>query len=255
MGLENSFLLYGILQVMRRSRYPRPKPGQVRVLNNTSPAQTLSSLGGTKLYRAPDGNLEHYYRDVIGRGEHHFTDTALSSQVFDSTGLVTLLNDIAEGTSTQERTGRKIAMTGVTLRSYAVNGSTATSNKCCVLLVEDLRPGSSLPAVSDILESANSDALNNEAGFGRFKIHMRKTFILRGKNSAAALDAGAVPIRNFDKFKPLKNRETHYSGSTGSIGQIIKGALYLVTVGNNGAGTGAASLEGSVRIAFKDIHW
>jgi hypothetical protein len=254
MGLENSFLLYAALQVMRRrSAAGVVAPGQVRV-GSVKKNQTASSLGPAYIYRDADGTNPHfYYRDVLGRGEHHFTDTTLSSQVFDSTGLVTLLNDIAEGTSTQERVGRKIAMTGVTIRSYAVNGSTATSNKCCVLLVEDLRPGSSLPAVSDILESADAQALNNEAGFGRFKIHMRKTFILRGKNSAAALDAGAVPIRNFDKFKPLKQRETHFSGSSGTIGQIIKGALYLVTIGNNGAGTGAASLEGNVRLAFKDI--
>lgn len=218
------------------------------------PKATRESLGNFQVYRRPDGTAGAYSRDILGRGEHHFTDTTITSgQVFDTTGKVTLLNDVAEGTSTQERNGRKIAMTGLTIRCYAINGSTAGANKCAMLLVEDLRPVGSLPAVSDILESVDPQALNNEAGFGRFKIHMRKTFILRGPSSGGSKDEAAPYIRNLDKFKPLKVREVHYSGATGGIGEIIKGALYLVTVGFTPAGTAAAYMAGEVRLAFKDI--
>jgi hypothetical protein len=232
-------------------------PGSVVVAGSTKiPINTRKSMGGGMEYWDPSdpGRTSHwYYRDILGRGEHHFTDTTLSSQVYDTTGLVTLLNDIAEGTSTQERNGRKIQMTGITFRCVAENGSAALWNKCVTLLVEDLRPTGSLPAISDIVESITSDALNNEAGFGRFKIHMRKTWILRAGSGSTAANGGAPFVRSFDKYKPLKNRDVHYSGATGGIGEIIKGALYLVTYGNTPAGTGAASLSGNIRLSFKDV--
>jgi hypothetical protein len=217
------------------------------------PKATYASAGVGE--RIATGGRDYFRtRDVVGRGEHHFTDSTIA-QAYNTTGVVTLLNDVAEGTSTQERAGRKVMMTGMTIRAYAYNGTTAVYNKCVTLIVEDLRPTGSLPAVSDIVESIQSNAMNNEAGFGRFKIHMRKSWILRGQGTGgASVDDAAPWIRNFDKFKPLKNREVHYSGATGGIGEIIKGALYLVTFGNLPAGTGAATLEGNIRLAFKDIH-
>ena len=209
-------------------------------------------MGAASVYHAGGGTLT-WYRDRLGRGEHHFTDTTVSVAI-NTGGSVTLLNDIAEGTSTQERTGRKIAMSGVTFRMVAENDTAAIWNKCVIMLVEDLRPIGSLPGAGDIVESITSDALNNEAGFGRFKIHMRKTFILRGPGEGGTVDSAAPFVRSFDKFKPLKAREVHYSGASGTIGQIIKGALYLVVFGNRGAGTGDANLDGNIRVAFKDVH-
>lgn len=200
------------------------------------------------------GNQREWYsRDVVGRGEHHFVDYSISSSKFNQTGTLALINTIAEGTSTQQRVGRKIVMTGLTFRMSAENDDAAVSNDCLILLVEDMRPIGSLAAITDILESVSPEAMNNEAGFGRFKIHMRKRFNLRGNGPGGTEVAQAPYRKQFDFYKKLRNRKVHYSGATGGIGEIIQGALYLITLGDKAAGTADADLDGSIRISFKDV--
>ena len=101
-------------------------------------------------------------------------------------GLVTLLNTVAQGAAVTQRVGKKIVMKGLQCRGNLQNGSTANSNDVAFMIVYDKRPTGALPTVSDILVSASSSAMNNDANTGRFSILKRHDDILIGNLTAAA---------------------------------------------------------------------
>ena len=86
---------------------------------------------------------------------------------------VTLLNTVAQGAAVTQRVGKKIVMKGLQCRGNLQNGSTANSNDVAFMIVYDKRPTGALPTVSDILVSASSSAMNNDANTGRFSILKR----------------------------------------------------------------------------------
>lgn len=185
--------------------------------------------------------------------EKGFVDTNLAAYACDTTGSVTLLNTVAQGASVNQRVGKKIVMKGLQCRGYINNGTTASVNDIAVLIVYDKRPTGALPAVSDILVSANANSLNNDANAGRFRILKRVDDVLCGNAAAAAsyLDSMYKPM---DWWLDLKSSPVVYkAAATGAIGDIEEGALYLVTVGNTAAGTAAANLSAAFRLRFLDV--
>lgn len=184
-----------------------------------------------------------------------FVDLAVASP-FDTTGLVTLLNTVAQGTAVTQRVGKKIRMKGLQIRGFASNGSTATLNDIAWIIVYDKRPTGALPAVTDILVTANALALNNDANAGRFAILKRSDSFLLGNLSLTGAVANALvenTAEGIDCYLDLGKREVVYKAAgTGAIGDIEQGALYLVTVGSTAAGTAAASLTFNSRMRFWD---
>lgn len=180
--------------------------------------------------------------------ETGYIDVALTSYPLDTTGSVTLLNTVPQGTAVTQRVGKKIVMKGLQCRGYMQNNSTAIANDVAFMIVYDKRPTGALPAITDILVSANAAAMNNDANAGRFNILKRCDNVLLGNTNAAANYLDTMYVSN-DFWLSLGNRPvTFKAAGTGAIGDIEEGALYLVTVGNTAAGTAAAALAASFRM-------
>ena len=82
-------------------------------------------------------------------------------------------------------------MKGLQCRGNLQNGSTANSNDVAFMIVYDKRPTGALPTVSDILVSASSSAMNNDANTGRFSILKRHDDIPdRKPDCSGQLDRG-----------------------------------------------------------------
>jgi len=185
--------------------------------------------------------------------ETGFVDLAAAAYAMDTTGSVTLIATIPQGTSVNQRVGKKAVYKSVQARGNWSNNSAATNNDCAMMVVYDKRPTGALPAVTDILVSANSNAFNNDANSGRFVILKRHDDVLVGNNTAAANYTEAM-YKSQDFFLPLKGLPVCYkAGGTGAIGDIEQGALYFVTVGNSVAGTSAAVANMAFRTRFLDI--
>lgn len=186
-----------------------------------------------------------------------YVDVATAVYPLDTTGSVTLLNTVAQGAAVTQRVGKKILLKGLQARGVSFNGSTATFNDFAYLIVWDKRPTGALPAVTDILVAALPTAMNNDANAGRFSILKRVDGIMIGNQSltgAVANYATDNAALDQDWYLDLKMRETVYkSAATGAIGDIEQGALYLVTVGAQAAGTAAASLQQTFRLRFLDV--
>lgn len=185
--------------------------------------------------------------------ETGFVDVASATYGLDTTGSVTLLNTVAQGASVSQRVGKKIMLKSLQARGVMQNNATALLNDVAFLIVYDKRPTGALPSVTDILVSASAQAFNNDANSGRFNILKRCDSNLVG-NGTAAGNLTESTLRDADFFLDLKGRATVYKAAgTGAIADIEEGALYLVTVGGNAAGTSAASLVVAFRTRFLDV--
>jgi len=183
--------------------------------------------------------------------ENNYVDLARAQYQCDTTGSVTLLNTVAQGTSVNQRVGKKWVMKSLQMRGFVQNGSTAVSNWASYMIVYDKKPTGSLPAVTDILVTANSQAFNNDNNTDRFRIVRRWDNYLAGSTLAAS--AGGDTGAEADAYVKLNLPVVNKAAGTGAIADIEEGALYLVTVGNTAAGTAAASLDTGFRIRFRDM--
>lgn len=190
-------------------------------------------------------------RRGLASKETGYVDLAYANYAADTTGTVTLVATVAQGTSVNQRIGKKILLKSLQLRGYASNGSTAVTNDVAVLFVYDKRPTGSLPTVTDFLDTANSRSFNNDSNSGRFKILKRMDFLLSGTQTTTV---GYGPAKSMDFYLKLNGlQEVFKAAGTGAIGDIEEGALYMVTVGSNAAGTGAANVNVGMRVRFVDV--
>lgn len=224
---------------------------------NKAPARYASSRYNRRFgTRYGGGNPFGLQRAMSMSKELGFVDLASAGYAEDTTGSVTLLNLVAQGTAVTQRVGKKIRMKGLQIRGYNANGSTSIFNDTAWLIVYDKRPTGALPAVTDILVTANSQAMNNDANAGRFAILKRQDRVLLGNGSVTGAVANALTDSfaiSEDCYLDLGKREVVYKAAgTGAIGDIEQGALYLVTVGSTAAGTAAAALQVTFRMRFWD---
>lgn len=192
-------------------------------------------------------------RRGLASQETGYVDLVAPSLAFDTTGNINLLNTVSQGPAVTQRIGKKIRLLSLQARGFVQPGSTATINDVALLVVYDKRPTGALPAITAILDSVSSTAMNNDANSGRFKIVMRKDFTLTG-NAAAVANVDSLTIQSTDFFLDLKGVPTTFKGlGTGAIGDIDYGALYVISVGSNAAGTTAAFANMSFRLRFVDV--
>lgn len=192
-------------------------------------------------------------RLVKAQSESGFVDFAVCTCPMNTTGSIALIATIAQGTSTSERVGKKIQYKSIQIRGMATADSTTTSAAGAYLIVYDKRPTGSLPAITDILVTANSNSFNNDANSGRFRILKRVDYAFTG-NTATAGQNTAKSAYSVNEYLSLKGLKAEYmAAGTGAIGDISLGALYLVTVGNVAAGTADANLSTGARIRFNDV--
>lgn len=185
--------------------------------------------------------------------ESGYVDLAAASYACDTTGTITLLATVPQGAAVTQRVGKKIALKSIQSRGFLRSGTTTISCDTAVLMVYDKRPTGSLPAITDILVSANPQAFNNDANSGRFRILRRWDIDLVG-NIGTAGQQTDKSLYGFDEYVDLKALPCVYKAAgTGAIADIEEGALYLVTVGSEAPGTTAGVLSAGFRVRFVDV--
>lgn len=202
--------------------------------------------------RAPPKFSSKYLKRKAMSKETGFVDFAQDVFEMDTTGQISLIATVPQGASVNQRVGKKIMLKGLQCRGYASNNAAATFNDVAMLIVYDKRPTGSLPAITDILVTANSASFNNDANSGRFQILKRKDCVLTGAPSATTGTESSA--KDIDFYLNLRGLPSVFKAAgTGAIGDIEEGALYCITVGNNAAGTGAAAAALSFRTRFMDV--
>lgn len=216
--------------------------------------QTSGSFAQPNLKRQKSGQVFNkqptkYVAPRRAPAESGFVDTALAAYNFDTTGSIALLSTIPQGSSVNQRVGKKVHLRSLQCRGNVANNATATFNDCAILIVRDVRPTGALPAITDILVSATASSLNNDANSGRFQILRRLDFELIG-NATSLTEAAA---KSSDFYLALNNKLWVAKAlGTGTIADSEEGPIYIVTVGSGVAGTAAATAYLNFRLRFVD---
>jgi len=189
-----------------------------------------------------------------GGKELNFLDTPLAATVIDTTGAITLLNGMVQGTSASQRIGRKISIKSIQLRLQHGMGSTGLSTMCRVAIVLDLQSNGAAPAWLDVFDNSTSlsapHTMRNISNAGRFKVLWSHFFTLTGSN-ASGLSTDDTFI-NDEWYKRCDIPVNYNAGVAGTVGDIQTGGLFYMTLGSTAAGTAAASTTGTIRIRYAD---
>lgn len=173
----------------------------------------------------------------------------------NTTGAIILPFPIANGAGLEDRIGRAVAYRGIILRGHIIADTAAIWQKVSLHIVYDKRPTGTLPAITDILETASPNALNNIQNSSRFRTIRRYTWVLTGANSATNILDNS--IKDVEDYIDLKGKPVEYKsgGGTGDgqIGDIQMGALYFLVTGSGVAGTADATLFLESRLQFVDV--
>lgn len=183
--------------------------------------------------------------------EKNFVDLAPASYAANTTGSITLLATIPQGASQSQRIGKKVMMRSCQIRGECVADTTTATSMASLIIVYDKRPTGSLPAITDVLVSANANSMTNDVNSGRFKILRRINYSLNGNNLTAGQQTGTTGYFIDDFFK-INKRAVYKAAATGAIGDIEEGAIYGITVGNQAAGTADANFNVGYRFRYTE---
>ena len=146
---------------------------------------------------------------------------------------ISVLNDVAQGSSAITRIGRKILM-----KSILVQGSLTNSNAFGrILIVYDRQPNGALPAATDVLTSNTMMAVQNLDNRDRFIILADIFPYAQDESLAGEINGAPMCYKRYIKC----NLETVYGGNAGTIADINSGSIIMMT--NCNGGTVATSLE------------
>jgi len=180
-----------------------------------------------------------------------FVDNQLTTNA-PSAGIMNLLNGVAAGTDFTQRVGRKFTMKSIWLK-YFLNPLTTTATPAGdlvrVMVIYDTQTNGTIPAVTDVLATANVLSSINLNNRDRFKIIHDKWHSMNPSNYAVGVPTAGAPVVKFQKFFKVLNLETIFSGTAATVGSIATGAMFslLISAANN-----QSNLNLDVRFRFID---
>lgn len=163
-----------------------------------------------------------------------------------STAVFALLNGTVEGAAIYNRIGRRIKMKSVQIRGgFECGGGGTVTQTMTVMLVYDRQPNGAAPAIADLLLDYKFDGSSpsttplsglNMNNSDRFVVLRRDWYVIDpdvvstgAQQKDQLVDACSGPPRSLNWYVKLAGLEAHYKASTGAIGDLTTGALYLVT--------------------------
>lgn len=189
---------------------------------------------------------------VGGRGDAKFLDTAVAVYALNTTGSITHISPVPQGTTVNQREGKAFRCTSVNVRGQCFNNTTSALNAVAMYLVWDYQPNKVLPAITAIFDTVNAYSFPSRENNERFKVIKKFYTSLIGVFSAPTNGQMAEPIDEYVRLPEDCNVLCTSADTTGAIGNTIQGALYWITMGNNAAGTADADCEVGFRLNFTD---
>jgi len=190
----------------------------------------------------------------------------------NSTGTVAATNLIQVGSSMFNRIGRKIEMKSIrlsgTILTLAVTRAAGIAHGR-IMLIYDRQTNGAFPTVSDILQDTDQAGTNFTESFSGINMNNRERFVTicdvrltlpQATNTAGVLtnvypnDCQGNVIR-VDEFRKLKGLVTHYKADSNPavIGDISTGALYIISLTDQTAGTELFTFNWSCRLKYEDM--
>lgn len=164
----------------------------------------------------------------------------------DSTGTITLLNGLQQGSDFDQRVGRRVEMRRLTARFLAyATAATGIDQTHRIIIVIDHQANGVAPAVLDILTSASVLAQHNPANLLRFSFLLDRTIYLNATGEAGS-------GRPLQVSRGIDTPCFFNSGVAGTVADITTNSVYLLNIGNVVAGATAGKLDYNVAVHFHD---
>lgn len=188
----------------------------------------------------------------VAKQAANYFDTAQASYNTSTTGSIACLNLVPQGVTTTTRVGKRIQLKSLQCHGVLQAGAATQLLQASYLIVYDRRPSGALPAITDILDTVSPNSFLNDTNSNRFKILKRVDHTHVGSTAGLTTDSVATEVDWYMRF-PRKYASTSYKAlGTGAIADIDEGAIYIVTVGGNVAGTAAGVFNAGFRLRFYD---
>lgn len=201
----------------------------------------------------------------LNRAERKTNDLATGAYQVNTTGTFQLLACPQTGSDFNQRIGRKIILKSVFIRGYVATepGRSASpplvsqgAQMGRVIVFMDAQPNGAAPAVTDLLVEANPSSQLNLNYRDRFKVLVDKEFVfdpyILSVTASQAVCNTSKQIVPFKKYKKI-NMETIFGAtSTGSVGDITTGALYMFWIGTSIASATDINASVSCRVRYTD---
>lgn len=172
------------------------------------------------------------------------------TQAVDSTGFYGLLNGMQRGTNHSQRLGWLIRIRSIYIKfRFLTTPSTGLAQTVrYILFVDNAANAVGITNFTDLLETKNVASPLTLVNRTRFRVLLDRTLLL---GTAGGAYPEQVMRTHFIRFKyPL---HTYFnSADTGGIGDIVTGAINILVLGTNAAGTTAGSLDGYTRTRYTD---
>lgn len=189
-------------------------------------------------------------------GELKFFDTTTGNVAVPSTGQISNVNLIPDGTTESERVGRKCVVTSVAVHG-AIYLQTTTSvamgnQRVRVLLVQDKQANgetnTAAATLALLLSASTPFGFVNLPNSGRYRIHSDRVYDC---NYTAGNAAGGFQemVKTFSIYKKLRV-PLEFSGVTGALGEIRSNNLFVVTLSE--AAAPQVNIAYTTRVRFSD---
>ena len=193
-------------------------------------------------------------------------DLAPATYQVNTTASITLLAVPIVGADYNARVGRKIILKSLYIRGRlqleqsGVNpagGAVSLAQQARLMIVYDLQPNGTAPAITDILVTAEPASHLNLNNRDRFRILCDKEFVFDPMFSQnTATQAFALmnrTIYNVKLYKKLRHEMIFNAVNGGTVADIASGALYMVWIGSVAAGTNVdTNAFVSTRVRYAD---
>ena len=164
------------------------------------------------------------------------TVSTAGSGAFLAPVAATLINGIAQGTTENQRVGRKVVMKSLLVNFFFTPSAGTLADSFRVLIIYDKQPIGVFPAVTDILVSSSVLSPMNLSYSDRFTV-LSNTIINQ-----------YTPMQNYLGSIYLKlGLDGLYSSTGALIANINTGAIYIMVADSSGAGADVLTFFSRIR--------
>lgn len=186
-----------------------------------------------------------------GRDELKVIDLATTGTVV-TTGTVTLLNSIAQGTDYTQRVGRKVYLKSLLFQLDLQPTGTASipiGDFIRCLVVYDCQTNAVAPAITDVLQNGAWNSPMNLSNRDRFKVLLDKRVAMGAvMYTTGALSTGMAQPKVIRVYKKM-NMEVIFGGTGSGVGAIQTGAIWMILTDEIGSCVGYSLYS---RVRFQD---
>lgn len=188
-----------------------------------------------KLYRQPKGEVKVYTKDSTAQLNYDNSSAVANS--------MSLINDIAKGTGSDQRIGRKIVIKAIHIRFFITGGTNTRIEPCTSLLYRAIKhnQATTLPPWLDVMRTQDALDFTNINTAHRYKILKRDSGKVIGSitptgtqtdGTSYTTDSGHY-IEWYLKYPKGLECEWTTASTTGAIGDFEIGPIIFGTLGSS----------------------